>query len=127
VTQSILNAVNENNLAGSGVNVAFSASGADQRGALALNADGSTLYVEYACYGASNPGWMTTVATGMSNGLANGQSPAVISAYSAIDTTQVVANGGMWGAGGPAIDAAGNVYTSTGDSPTGTGNPLGTF
>src|SRR5205823_6363055 len=81
------------------VTVAFSSSGADQRGALNLNADGSTLYVEYACYGASNPGWMTTVATGMSNGLSNGQTPAVVSAYSAIDTTQLVANGGKQGNG----------------------------
>jgi hypothetical protein len=126
-TQSILDAVNQNNLAGSGVAVAFSASGADQRGALAINADGSTVYVDFACYGASNGGWMAAVATGMSNGLPNGQTPAVVSAYSAIDTTQIVANGGMWGAGGPSIDAAGNVFVSTGDSPSGTGNPLGTW
>src|SRR5262249_49261672 len=44
---------------------------------------------------------------------------------SSIDTTTVVANGGMWGAGGPAIDSQGNVFVTTGDSPSGTGNPAG--
>jgi hypothetical protein len=109
------------------VAVAFSSSGADQRGALRLSADGSILYVDFACYGASNGGWMTTVATGVTNGAMNGQSPAIVSAYSSIDTTAVIANGGMWGAGGPVIDASGNVFVTTGDSPSGTGNPLGTW
>ena len=105
--------------------VAFSSSGADQRGALKLNADGSTLYVDFACYGASNGGWMTTVATGMSNGLADGQTPAIVSSYSAIDNSAVIANGGMWGAGGPVVDANGNVFVTTGDSPPDSGNPPG--
>src|SRR5262249_57868054 len=46
---------------------------------------------------------------------------------SSIDTTTVVANGGMWGAGGPAIDSQGNVFVTTGDSPSGTGNPAGAW
>ena len=70
---------------------------------------------------------MTTVATGMSNGVADGQTPAIVSSYSAIDTTAVIANGGMWGAGGPVVDANGNVFVSTGDSPSGTGNPVGAW
>ncbi len=107
------------------VAVAFSSSGADQRGALKLSADRSTLYVDFACYGASNGGWMTTVATGVSNGTLNGQTPAIVSAYSAIDNSQVIANGGMWGAGGPVIDANGNVFVTTGDSPPDSGNPPG--
>ncbi len=109
------------------VAVAFSSSGADQRGALKLSADGSILYVDFACYGSSNGGWMTTVATGMTNGASNGQTPAIVSSYSSIDTTAVIANGGMWGAGGPVVDASGNVFVTTGDSPSGTGNPLGTW
>jgi hypothetical protein len=109
------------------VAVVFSSSGADQRGALKLNSDGSTLYVDFACYGASNGGWMTAVATGVTGGALNGQTPAIVSAYSSIDTTAVIANGGMWGAGGPVIDANGNVFVTTGDSPSGTGNPLGTW
>jgi hypothetical protein len=126
-TQSLLDSLNRNTLQGTGVAVAFSSSGADQRGALNLSADGSTLYVDWACYGASNPGWLTTVATGVTNGTPNVQTPAIVSAYSAIDTTAVVANGGMWGAGGPAIDSQGNVFVTTGDSPSGTGNPAGAW
>src|SRR5262249_3865474 len=49
------------------------------------------------------------------------------SSYSAVDTTATVANGGMWGAGGPSIDADGNVFVTTGDSPAGTGNPVGNW
>ena len=109
------------------VAVAFSSSGADQRGALKLSANGDTLYVDFACYGSSNGGWMTTVATGVTNGVSNGQTPAIVSAYSAIDNSAVIANGGMWGAGGPVIDATGNVFVTTGDAPPGTGNPLGTW
>jgi hypothetical protein len=124
-TQSVLDSLNQNTLQGPGVAVPFSSGGADQRGALNLSPDGSTLYVDYACYGASNPGWMTTVATGVTNGVANGQSPAIVSAHSSVDTTATNANGGMWGAGGPTIDAGGNVFVTTGDSPGGTGNPAG--
>jgi hypothetical protein len=127
-----LDPINQNTVvsgAGPKVPVAFVATGngADQRGALNLSADGSTLYVDFACYGASNPGWMTTVATGVTDGLANGQTAALVSAYSSIDTTSTVANGGMWGAGGPSIDPSGNVFVTTGDNPTNTGNPLGSF
>jgi hypothetical protein len=124
-TQSLLDSLNQNTLQGPGIAVPFSSSGADQRGALNLSPDGSTLYVDWACYGASNPGWMTTVATGVTNGVSNGQSPAIVSAYSSVDTTATNANGGMWGAGGPSIDASGNVFVTTGDSPGGTGNPAG--
>src|SRR5438876_8020534 len=122
-TQALLDSLNQNKLQGSGIAVPFSSSGADQRGALNLNADGSTLYVDWACYGASNPGWMTTVATGVTNGTANGQTAAIVSAYSGVDSTAVNANAGMWGAGGPSIDADGNVFVTTGDAPGGTGNP----
>src|SRR5262249_14230435 len=57
----------------------------------------------------------------------NGQSPAVVSAYSGVDSTATNANAGMWGAGGPAVDAAGNVFVSTGDSPGGTGQTPGAW
>jgi hypothetical protein len=125
-TQSQLDALNQNTLNGPNA-VPFSPGGADQRGALALSPDGSTLYVDFACYGASNPGWMTTVATGVSNGSSDGQTPAIMSAYSATDSTATNANGGMWGAGGPTVDAAGNVFVSTGDSPNGTGQTPGAW
>jgi hypothetical protein len=125
-TQTLLDGLNQNTLNGPNA-VPFSSSGADQRGSLALSPDGSTLYVDFACYGASNPGWMTTVATGVSNGSSNGQTPAVMSAYSATDSTATNANGGMWGAGGPVVDASGNVFVSTGDSPNGTGQTPGAW
>jgi hypothetical protein len=126
-TQSLLDSLNQNTLNGSGVAVPFSSGGGDQRGALALSPDGSTLYVDFAAYGSSNPGWMTTVATAMTNGASNGQTPAVMSAYSGNDTTTTNANAGMWGAGGPAVDAGGNVFVSTGDSPSGTGQTPGAW
>jgi hypothetical protein len=125
-TQSLLDSLNQNKLNG-GNAVPFSSGGGDQRGALALSPDGSTLYVDFACYGSSNPGWMTTVATGVTNGAANGQTPAVMSAYSGVDSTATNANAGMWGAGGPAVDANGNLFVSTGDSPSGTGQTPGAW
>jgi hypothetical protein len=125
-TQSLLDSLNQNRLNG-GNAVPFSSGGGDQRGALALSPDGSTLYADFAAYGSSNPGWMTTVATGVTNGAGNGQTPAVMSAYSGVDSTATNANAGMWGAGGPAVDAAGNVFVSTGDSPSGTGQTPGAW
>jgi hypothetical protein len=125
-TQSLLDLLNQNTLNG-GNAVLFSSGGGDQRGALALSPDGSILYVDFACYGSSNPGWMTAVATGVTNGASNGQTPAIVSAYSGVDSTAANANAGMWGAGGPAVDAAGNVFVTTGDSPSGTGQTPGAW
>jgi autotransporter-associated beta strand protein len=124
ITQPILQSINQNNIAGTGNQVAFGGAGsgaADERGALNLSADGSTLYVPFASYGSSNGGWLVAVATGVTNGVSNGQTPALISAYSATDQAgTAVGNGGIWGGGGPAIDSSGNVFVSTGDSPGGT-------
>jgi autotransporter-associated beta strand protein len=131
VTQSILQPINQNNLAGTGNQVAFGGAGsgaADERGALNLSADGSTLYIPFASYGSSNGGWLVTVATGVTNGVSNGQTPALISAYSGTDQPGTApGNGGIWGAGGPAIDSNGNVFVSTGDSPGGTKQTLGSW
>src|SRR5262249_12762719 len=123
-TQSLLDSLNQNRLNGPNA-VPFSSGGADQRGALVLSPDGATLYVDFACYGASNPGWRTTVAPGDKTGAWTGQTPAVMSASSAPDSAATNANGGMWGAGGPAVDANGNLFVSTGDSPNGTGQTPG--
>src|SRR5207248_2054854 len=46
---------------------------------------------------------------------------AIVSAFSGAPSTGTSANGGMWGSGGPAIDASGRVVDTTGNSPPGTG------
>ncbi|MDB5320798.1 MAG: hypothetical protein JWN40_2429 [Phycisphaerales bacterium] len=128
ISQAVLQPLNRNNLNGTGSGVLLGPNNqADQRGALNLSADGSTLYVDFAAYGSSNGGWMVTVATGITNGVANAQAPAAISAYSGTNDITQVANGGMWGAGGPSIDAAGNVFVATGDSPGGTKQKSGSW
>jgi hypothetical protein len=125
-TRSLLDRLNRNTLNG-GHAVPFDSYDGDQRGALVLSSNGDTLYVDFACYHAANPGWVTTVATGVTKGVPNGQIPAVVSAYSAVDSDVISANGGMWGAGGPAVDADGNLFVSTGDSPDGTGQTPGAW
>src|SRR5262249_62388367 len=116
-TQTLLDAINQNTLVtgtGPHATVAFSSTGADSRGALVLSPHGDILYVDWAAYGTSNPGWMTAVATGVTDGAVNGQTPAIVSAYSAIDDTTTAANGGMWGGGGPAAGAGGHLLLHPG-------------
>jgi hypothetical protein len=84
-----------------------------QRGALNLSADGSTLYVPFGAYGDGGAGWMVSVNT---------RTPALASAFAGAPTNVAFANGGMWGSGGPAIDANGTVMDTTGNSPSGSNN-----
>lgn len=72
-----------------------------QRGALNLSPDGSQLYV---VFGESETGWLVSVDT---------NSPKVSSAFAAVAMPNR-GSGGIWGAGGPAVDAQGNVYVVTG-------------
>jgi hypothetical protein len=132
INQAVLDAVNQNQaIPANASQVAFGAAtsgNADERGALNLNADGSILYIPFASYGSSNGGWLTTVATGVTNGVSNGQAPGVVSAFSATDQLgTAVGNGGIWGAGGPAIDNSGNVFVATGDAPSGTKQTPGSW
>ncbi|HEV2969868.1 MAG TPA: hypothetical protein VGY55_07755, partial [Pirellulales bacterium] len=130
ITQPILQAINQNNVNNTASQVLFGGAGsgqADERGALNLSADGSTLYIPFASYGSSNGGWLVAVATGVTNGVSNGKTPALVSAYSATSSIAQNANGGIWGGGGPAIDSSGNVFVSTGDSPGGTKQAPGQF
>src|SRR5262249_28796638 len=46
----------------------------------------------------------------------------VASTFSGAPATAATANGGMWSSGGPAIDANGHVFITTGNSPAGSGN-----
>ena len=72
-----------------------------QRAALNLSPDGSKLYVGF---GETETGWIVSVDTA---------TPRVHSAFA----TQAMPHrgaGGVWGSGGPAVDAEGNVYVVTG-------------
>jgi hypothetical protein len=75
-----------------------------QRSALNLSPDGSRLYVSFG--GEPTSGWLLALDT---------LQPRVASAFSATRKTEEGV-GGMWAAGGPAVDARGHVYVSTGSS-----------
>jgi hypothetical protein len=80
-----------------------------QRGALNLSADGSVLYVPFGAYGDGGAGWMVAVDTGHAK---------LSSAFAGAPSSVAFANGGMWGAAGPTIDANGSVYVTTGNGTT---------
>lgn len=72
-----------------------------QRGALNLSPDGKRLY---ATFGETETGWLVSIDT---------DRPAVASAFAAVAMPHR-GSGGIWGAGGPAVDAQGNVFVVTG-------------
>ncbi|HEY5971157.1 MAG TPA: ThuA domain-containing protein [Pseudoxanthomonas sp.] len=72
-----------------------------QRGALNLSPDGSRLYVTF---GETETGWLVSVDTVKAR---------VDSAFAAVAMPHR-GSGGIWGAGGPAVDKSGNVYVVTG-------------
>ncbi len=72
-----------------------------QRGALNLSPDGSRLYV---VFGETETGWLVSVDTVHAN---------VDSAFAAVAMPHR-GSGGIWGAGGPAVDAAGHIFVVTG-------------
>jgi hypothetical protein len=79
-----------------------------QRGALNLSPDGRYLYVPFAGYADGGAGWMVLVDT---------LSAKLASAFAgAPNTTDQLANAGMWASAGSAIDANGVVYSTTGNS-----------
>lgn len=82
-----------------------------QRGALALSPSGDRLYVSFGSFAFASVGWLVALDT---------RAPRVVSAFSAAPDTAVRSNGGIWGSGGPALDAEGNVFVATGNSPPGT-------
>ncbi|MBI2815194.1 MAG: cytochrome c [Opitutae bacterium] len=73
-----------------------------QRGALNLSPDGSHLYVTF---GEAITGWLVAIDTGAS--------PRIASAFASVRYPHRTA-GGVWGAGGPAIDPQGNIFVGTG-------------
>lgn len=72
-----------------------------QRGALNLNADGSRLYVTF---GETETGWLVSVDT---------LRPQVSSAFAAVAMPHR-GSGGMWGAGGAAVDERDQIHVATG-------------
>ena len=94
------------------------ASAMSQRGGLNLSPDGRLLYVPFGAYNDGAVGVMVAVDT---------VTPKLASAFSGAPSTAAAASGGMWGSGGPAIDAAGNVYETTGNSPSGSGPATGVW
>lgn len=72
-----------------------------QRGALNLSPDGSQLYI---VFGESETGWIAAVDT---------RRARVSGAFAAVAMPHR-GSGGIWGAGGPAVDEAGHVYVVTG-------------
>ncbi len=93
-----------------------------QRGALNLSNDGATLYVPFGSYFDGATGWIVAVDT---------RHPGVVASFSgaSIDAPAPVsdagtdagqanlANGGMWGGGGPAVAPDGHLFVTTGNSP----------
>ena len=75
-----------------------------QRSALNLSPDGARLYVTFG--GEPTSGWLLALDT---------RQVRVASAFSATRKTEEGV-GGMWAAGGPAVDARGHIYMSTGSS-----------
>ncbi|MGH8027536.1 MAG: ThuA domain-containing protein, partial [Pseudoxanthomonas sp.] len=72
-----------------------------QRGALNLSPDGTRLY---ATFGETETGWLVSIDTAAAK---------VDSAFAAVAMPHR-GSGGIWGAGGPAVDAQGNVFVVTG-------------
>jgi mono/diheme cytochrome c family protein len=72
-----------------------------QRGALNLSPDGGLLYV---VFGETETGWLVALDT---------RAPRVASAFASAAMPHR-GSGGIWGAGGPAVDADGSVFVVTG-------------
>jgi hypothetical protein len=85
-----------------------------QRGGLNLSPDGTILYVPFGGYSDQAAGWMIAADTGIISGR-----PALLSAFSVAPEDRPRANGGIWASGGASVDASGNLYAVTGNSPAG--------
>lgn len=72
-----------------------------QRGALNLSPDGERLYISF---GETETGWLVSVNT---------RTAEVDSAFATVAMPHR-GSGGLWGAGGPAVDSAGHVFVVTG-------------
>jgi hypothetical protein len=89
-----------------------------QRSALALSPGGDLLYVSFGAYFDGGVGWMVALDT---------RRAAILASFSGAPSTAADANGGMWAAGGAAVDRNGIVYMTTGNSPDGAGAMTGVW
>jgi hypothetical protein len=79
-----------------------------QRGGLVTSPDGRLLYVPFGGYYGTSVGWLIAIDTA---------NPRVASSFSSSPEMLGRANGGIWASGGPSVDADGNVFVVTGNSP----------
>lgn len=80
-----------------------------QRAALALSPAGDRVYVAFGGYADTAAGWIAAVDTAAAR---------VVASFSAgRSSPRGQANGGMWGAGGPAVSDDGTVFMTTGNGP----------
>jgi hypothetical protein len=84
------------------------ATATSQRGALNLSPDGKRLYVPFGTYFDGGVGWLVAVETA---------TPALINSFSSARSNSTAASGGIWGAGGAAVDQSGKVFVTTGNAP----------
>jgi len=109
INDAVLEPVNQN---GPG-SFTFDVNGrAVQRSALNLSQDRSLLYVPFGGLRDLAAGWMVTVDT---------KAAAVVSSFSGAAMTRQIANAGMWGQFGAAVDDDGTTFMTTGNSPVGLG------
>ncbi|MBK8234434.1 MAG: hypothetical protein IPK74_02655 [Deltaproteobacteria bacterium] len=79
-----------------------------QRGALQLSPAGDRLYVTFGSYRGEGVGWIVAIDT---------EATRVRASFSAARSDELTSNGGMWGAGGPAVDERGEIWLTTGNAP----------
>jgi hypothetical protein len=113
LTQAALDPVNRN-----GPARLSPATATSQRAALNLSPDGGRLYVGLGGYGDGATGWTIAVDT---------RAPRLAAAFSLAPILTDTASGGVWGAGGPAVDALGQVWVTTGNAPAGLGPTPGVW
>ncbi len=98
-----------------------------QRGALNLSPAGDHLYVPFGSYVDGAVGWMVAIDTlgARVEASFSGSVDNVVPQPGDADSN--LASAGMWGAGGTVIDAAGNVFVTTGNSSEESGATPGTW
>jgi hypothetical protein len=117
-----------------------------QRGALNLSPGGDLLYIPFGSYFDGATGWMVAIDThaakikaafsGAPHDVVLGAADAGATADAGapeggsrcpVEALTNLANAGMWGAGGPAIDGDGRVFVTTGNSPEASGPAPGVW